>query len=49
MGGDLRFILGFLAGWIVTTEEGRKAASALADKAMKVVKENLPKSEEKAD
>lgn len=47
--GDLRFILGFLAGWIVTTEEGKKAASALANKAMQTVQENLPKKEEKAD
>lgn len=47
--GDLRFILGFLAGWIVTTEEGKKAANALANKAVKAVKENLSPKEEKAD
>lgn len=36
--GDIKFILGFLAGWIATTEEGRKAANAFAAEAVKLVK-----------
>lgn len=49
--GDIRFILGFVAGWIATTEEGRKTASDLANNTAKFVKENLlkPKSEVKED
>lgn len=47
--GDIRFILGFVAGWIATTEEGRKTANDLANNTAKFVKENLlkPKTEEK--
>lgn len=44
--GDLKFILGFVAGWIATTQEGRKAASELADKTAEFVKENLLKKED---
>ncbi len=46
---DLKFILGFVAGWIATTAEGRKTASQVADSTAKFVKENLLKKEEKAD
>lgn len=44
--GDLKFILGFVAGWIATTQEGRKTASELADKTVKLIKENLDKIED---
>lgn len=44
---DLKFILGFLAGWIATTREGREAASKLATQTAQFVKENLRKSEDK--
>lgn len=43
--GDFKFILGFVAGWIATTEEGRKAASELANGTAHLVKEALNKSE----
>lgn len=49
--GDLKFILGFVAGWIATTQEGRKTASQLANNTAKFVKENLlkPKTEDEAN
>lgn len=43
--GDLKFILGFVAGWIATTEEGKKAATELANGTIKLVKDNLLKPE----
>lgn len=49
--GDLKFILGFVAGWIATTQEGRKTASKLADNTAKFIEENLlnPKAEDQAN
>lgn len=35
---DLKFILGFLTGWIVTTEEGKQAANKVAETAITAVK-----------
>lgn len=46
--GDLKFILGFLAGWITTTEEGKKAATELANGTVKLVKETLLKPNEQS-
>lgn len=46
--GDLKFVLGFLAGWITTTEEGKKAANELANSTMKFVRENLVKPSEQS-
>lgn len=44
--GDIKFILGFVAGWIATTQEGKKFASQFADSAVKFAKENLIKKQE---
>lgn len=44
--GDLKFILGFIAGWITTTEEGRKTANNLANKAIDVMKKSVEKQTE---
>lgn len=44
--GDLKFILGFVAGWVATTQEGRKAANELANSTAKFVKDNLLKKED---
>lgn len=46
--GDLKFVLGFLAGWITTTEEGKKAATELANSTVKFVKGNLLKPDEQS-
>lgn len=45
---DLKFILGFVAGWIATTEEGRKTANTLANKAIDVMKKSVEKKEDEA-
>lgn len=45
--GDLKFILGFVAGWIATTDEGKKAANELANGAVKFLKETMQKPESK--
>lgn len=39
--GDLKFILGFIAGWIATTDEGKKAASAFATQVSEVAKKGV--------
>lgn len=44
--GDLKFILGFVAGWIATTQEGKEFANKLADTAVKTVKPLLDKKED---
>lgn len=41
---DLKFILGFVAGWIVTTEEGKITASKIADKTIKSLKKYVEKN-----
>lgn len=41
--GDLKFILGFLAGWIATTKEGREAAAKLANQTADFVKQQIEK------
>lgn len=47
--GDLKFILGFVAGWIATTKEGREAASKLADKTAEFIKQQMETEKEKAN
>ena len=37
--GDLKFILGFFAGWVATTQDGKKFANQLADGAMRLAKQ----------
>lgn len=41
MMGDMKFILGFVAGWIATTEEGKKAANAFAAKTVEIAKKGI--------
>lgn len=47
--GDIKFILGFIAGWIVTTEEGKKAASTFASQASEVIKKGIDSTAKKAE
>lgn len=47
--GDLKFILGFFAGWVATTDNGKKFANQLADGAMKLAKEFAEKSKSEAE
>lgn len=46
--GDLKFILGFIAGWIVTTEDGKKTANAVAEKAIGLI-DTIAKPGEKTE
>lgn len=43
---DLKFILGFLAGWIATTEEGKRAANKVAAAATEIAKKAMEKNKE---
>lgn len=44
--GDLKFILGFIAGWIATTEEGKQAANKVAATAVEIAKKTVDKTAE---
>lgn len=47
MMGDLKFILGFVAGWIATTEEGKKAANAFATQVTELAKKGMDAATQK--
>ena len=40
---------GMLAGWIATTEEGRKTANQFMNKAMKMIEESIQKDSTKKE
>ena len=46
---DLKFILGFIAGWIATTEEGKKTASAFATQVSDLAKKGFEAASKKEE
>lgn len=42
--GDVKFLLGFFAGWIATTDDGKKFANQIADVAIAMGKVYLAKN-----
>lgn len=47
--GDLKFILGFIAGWIATTDEGKKAASSFATQISDLAKKGIEAATKKEE
>lgn len=41
--GYFNFLAGFVAGWVVTTEEGKRTVNGLMAKGAELVKDNLSK------
>lgn len=46
---EFKFILGFVAGWIATTKEGKEFANKAADATVKFVKSCTDKAQTKTE